>query len=379
MISDSPTRADTQESPVASASPLLEQLPLPKPDLHAYESELEAALASSRECRENYDKFRQSKRTGILDYSPVKMDIENVSRCNFRCAKCQVSSWKGFRRAADMALDEYERLIDSLYGLVEIKLQGMGEPLLAGESFFNMIEYARRRHIWVRTTTNASLLHVKDNYKRLIDADPSEVQISVDGTRKETFETIRRGSDFDVVVRNCKSINQYCNSRGLLKTRMWVCLQRHNFGEFRDFVSFAHELGFKRLSFALNLHGWGLEEYAADNSKLAVDDDLTLDLASEAVHIGRNLGVDVSFWNNISKYDAGSEDTLCPWPFERAFVSSDMRIVPCCMIGNPDTADMGDARLFAAHWHDESYQEFRWAHMTGRIPKVCRGCYGNAI
>ena len=62
-------------------------------------------------------------------------------------------------------------------------------------------------------------------------------------------------------------------------------------------------------------------------------------------------------------------------PFERAYVSSDLRIVPCCMIGNPEIADLGDATSFIEHWQGESFLAFRQAHIEGRIPRPCQGCY----
>ena len=139
MTRNSPSRKDAMEKSKKQSIFVSGNLPLPRPDLEAYESELEAALNSSPARKENYERFRLSKRKSLIDYSPIKMDIENVSRCNFRCDKCQVSSWKGLRRSRDMTLDEYRHLIDSLYGLVEIKLQGMGEPLLAGNRFFKMV------------------------------------------------------------------------------------------------------------------------------------------------------------------------------------------------------------------------------------------------
>jgi pyrroloquinoline quinone biosynthesis protein E len=276
-----------------------------------------------------------------------------------------------------MAFHDFKEVIDSQHGVVEIKLQGMGEPVLGGKVFFRMIEYARRKHIWVRTTTNASILHKHENFRKLIDADPNEVQISIDGTSKETFERIRAGSNFELVTQNCKLINGYCNSLGLLKTRMWVCLQRENFSEFLDFVKLADELGFHRLSFALNLHGWGQMEYFNKNKALSVDEELTFDLAMEAIRLGGKFGIDVSFWNNVSKYNSKKRETICPWPFERAYVSSDMRIVPCCMIANPDILDFGDARDFSERWHSREYVGFRMAHLEGAVPDACRGCYAD--
>ena len=178
----------------------LRELPAPEPaaGVEAYRRERELALASSPRRRENFEKYtRSSRRSAAVDYLPIKLDIENVSRCNFRCTMCVVSDWPKGKREEDMSLENFQRLIDEQYGLFEIKLQGIGEPTMQGDVFFEMIKYARARQIWVRTTTNASLLHVKDNYRKLVDTGVNEIQISIDGADATTFESIRRGSRFD--------------------------------------------------------------------------------------------------------------------------------------------------------------------------------------
>ena len=131
----------------------LRELPAPEPaaSIEAYRRERELALASSLRRRENFERYtRSSRRSATVDYLPIKLDIENISRCNFRCTMCVVSDWPKGKRGEDMSLEEFQRLIDEQYGLVEIKLQGIGEPTMQGDVFFEMIKYARARHIWVR-------------------------------------------------------------------------------------------------------------------------------------------------------------------------------------------------------------------------------------
>jgi MoaA/NifB/PqqE/SkfB family radical SAM enzyme len=112
-------------------------------------------------------------------------------------------------RAADLTLAAFQRLIDEQIGIVEIKLQGSGEPTMQRYDYFAMIRYARERHIWARTTTNASLLHLKDNYRKMIDADVNELQISVDGASKRVYEGIRRGANYERVMANIALFNRY--------------------------------------------------------------------------------------------------------------------------------------------------------------------------
>jgi pyrroloquinoline quinone biosynthesis protein E len=259
--------------------------------------------------------------------------------------------------------------------LVEIKLQGVGEPLLGRDDFFEMIHYARSRHIWVRTTTNASILHHKENYKRLVDSGVNEIQISIDGATKETFEKIRRGSKFELVVENCKLINDYCKKQNNFLTKMWVVLQRDNIEELRQFVPLSAELGFKRLAFALNLTDWGQDRWGSLNRAVTVEDSVSFEDAQQIINHGERVGLEVGFWNVTEKYATDTPAHLCPWPFERAFVSSDMRIVPCCKIGNPEVSDLGDAHRFTEIWKSDEYDSFRRAHIEGRIPAVCVDCY----
>jgi MoaA/NifB/PqqE/SkfB family radical SAM enzyme len=361
---------------------LLRDLPVPEPASggEAYARERELALASDPRRRANYERYLASRRrSAAVDYLPIKLDIENVSRCNYRCTMCVVADWPKGRRADDMPLEAFKRLIDEQYGLVEIKLQGVGEPLLQRDDFFEMIRYARSRHIWVRTTTNASVLHFRDNYKRLIDSDVNELQISIDGATAEVFEKIRVGSLFSRVTENCGKVNAYCRSLGIDRTKMWTVVQKDNVEQLEALVDLAARLGFTNQVFSLELSDWGLDGMHARNAAASVEQALDVARLFALIELGKERGVRVRFWNATEKYRLGSPDTLCPWPFERAYVSSDSRVVPCCYIGNPDVYQidraLGPQHGFTEVWMGQTFAEFREAHLNGRLPKICAGCY----
>lgn len=350
--------------------------PEPVPDMAAYIANRDRALGDSVR-RSNYELYlRGNRRSADLPYLPIKLDIENVSRCNFKCTMCVVSDWPKGKRADDLTLDAFKRLIDEQTGLLEIKLQGIGEPTMQGDAFFEMIRYARARHIWVRTTTNASLLHLKDNYRKLVDSGVNEIQISIDGADAETFEAIRRGSRFDMVARNCRAINDYCAERGVVLTKMWTVVQRANQGQLPDLVRLAARLGFRRQVFSLELSDWAKADWHERNSAVSVEATLDSDELMTLVPLGESLGVVVRFWNVTEKYSTESPETLCPWPFERAYVSSDLRVVPCCYIGNPDVFEFGAASSSLTEvWRGRALRDFRAAHLAGCIPSPCKNCY----
>lgn len=350
-------------------------LPMPAPDRAFYDAVLQAGFDRFPERRANFERYKASLRGETLDYLPIKLDIENVSRCNYRCTMCQVSDWTKMTRAADMSFDDFKSVIDSQIGLVEIKLQGMGEPLLSAAPYFKMIRYARSHDLWVRSTTNGSLLHLKDNYKKLIDSDVCEIQISIDGATPPTYEAIRRGGKFKRVALNCEKINAYARDAGRHRTRMWVVAQKANFHEMALFPELAARLGFARLTLSLDLNDWGQDRWRKSNDLVDVQRSFAPAMAQTLVEKGRALGVEVSFWFIDKKYDVRDATKLCPWPFERAYISSDMRVVPCCMVANPEIKDLGDARTLSAVWNGEAMRAFRRAHIDGRIPDFCRSCY----
>lgn len=358
-------------------------LPLPEPaaGIVAYKAELTACLSLDERKHENYRLYLESnRRSAKVDYLPVKLDIENVSRCNFACTMCAVSLWNKRQRARDMCLHEFKELIDEQYGLVEIKLNGLGEALMQGDDYFDMIRYARERRIWVRMTTNASLLNVAKNYgdpnyKKLIDSGVNEIDISIDGADKATFEQIRVGGKFRIVTRNCKLLNDYAASVGRPSAKMWTLVQRANSKSLYSHVELAAQLGFKHLVFSLSMHGWGDDALAARNEREQAFP--TEGYLYGLVQLGETLGVSVRFWTVADKFETTSPEKLCPWPFERAVVTSDLRTVPCCMIGSPDAYEIGrgSGKGFTALWQGEEYEAFRQLHLDGAIPNVCKGCY----
>lgn len=356
----------------------LEGLPTPQPtpNLQAYLRERRIRLSRYPLALSNFLNYlKTNRRTSCPNFLPIRMDFENVSRCNFRCTMCKVSEWPKGRRANDMALSDFQKIIDQQTGLLEIKVQGLGEPTLQGDDFFAMIAYARARHIWVRTTTNASLLHLNDNYRKLIQSGANEIQISIDGADASSYEAIRQGANFAKVTQNCALLNQYAAQEGQFVTKMWTVVQKGNRQQLPQLVKLGAELGFKSMAFSLDLIDFGIEKWRTKNDAVMVNKEFTRKEALELLELGQNLGIKVAFWAVTSKYSPKNPNSLCPWPFERAYISSDLRVVPCCIISDPDICEVGSAQDFTATWQGKELAEFRRAHLNGQIPPVCRSCY----
>ena len=351
-------------------------LPKPSPDKNAFDSMLLRGFKRFPKREENYNKcINRGFPTEVLDYLPIRMDYEIVSRCNFRCKMCIMSMLDTGKRAEDTTFEDFKNSVDDMYGLIEIKLQGLGEPLLH-PGIFDMIAYASDLDIWTRTTVNGSLLHVKENYKRLIDSNPGEVQVSIDGATKEVFQHIRVGSDFDKVVENTTLLNNYQASKGVLKTRCWSVVQKSNRHQLKEIIDLCERMGFSRLTFSINLSPCGYEEMDRLNKEQDIRADFTTEEGQSLIEYGKRKGIEVTFWDYGSLYSMTEDRSkICRWLFERAFISSDMKVVPCCTIANPSVLNFGNGRKTSDVWNNENYRDFRRKHINGEIPGVCSKCY----
>ena len=207
--------------------------------------------------------------------------------------------------------------------------------------------------------------------QKIIDSGVNELQISIDGSTKEVFEKIRDKSNFEKVIENCKLVNLYAKKVNKQVTKMWTVVQKDNIHQLEDLVELASELHFPSAVFSFDLGDWGQDDWTKINLDLR-SNTISYEQGMALREKGAKLGVDVYFWYLDSKYD---NKNLCPWPFERAYVSSDMRIVPCCMVANPDAKDLGDANKFSEEWNADEYQKFRKSHIEGDIPNFCKSCY----
>lgn len=270
------------------------RLGAPRPDQFAYRMMNYRGFVRFPDRLKNHLVAKADIREEYCRSLPIMMDIEPDSRCNFRCIMCaRAKEGVKSKKKPSLTFDEFRQFMDNNPQFTEVKVQGVGEPLL-NPDLFEMIRYAIDRDTWVRTTVNGSLLHRNENYKKLIDSGIGEVQTSFDGATKEVFEKIRVGSDFDQVVANLKLMNDYVATKDRDYTRMWVLLQNNNRHQLLDFIELAARMGFRRMTYSVVLTGWGDEDCFDDLKTKAFTDDeeaAILGLGPQGGH--RRVGVEL--------------------------------------------------------------------------------------
>ncbi|MFC1631921.1 radical SAM/SPASM domain-containing protein [Candidatus Omnitrophota bacterium] len=139
-----------------------------------------------------------NKRTHVNGF-PIELAVETTNRCNADCLMCPRSKMK--RPIGDMDFKLFKKLIAEAKEYTELVwLHLAGEPLLH-PGLFEMIAYAKSTGINLGFSTNAISLD-EIRARKIIDSGLDLLIISFDGATKETYEKIRRLSNFQQTLDN---------------------------------------------------------------------------------------------------------------------------------------------------------------------------------
>src|SRR3989344_5864138 len=172
---------------------------------------------------------------------PKRITIETIFGCNANCPMC-VINLPTKRKKGIAPLEMTKIILDQMAPykdkIRQIDLFGLGEPLL-DPHIFERIKYAKKigfKNIGI--STNADLLN-EEKQKKLLESEVDTVLVSIDGVKKKTHESIRKGVNFERIIENVQSIIKKRNS-GKYKTRFVIrfVMQDLNENEWGDFKKF---------------------------------------------------------------------------------------------------------------------------------------------
>ncbi|MHB9156183.1 MAG: radical SAM protein, partial [Endomicrobiales bacterium] len=173
---------------------------------------------------------------------PTYIQIEPSAECPLRCRMCALP-FRGDRppggKAAFMAPEVFESIVDQCAGAQRLHLQGLGEPL-AHPQFFSFVSYAARKGI--RVTINSSLALLDAQLaERCAAGGLSDIYVSVDAATRETYEAIRVNGRFEALLRNLELLNAARERRGseLPRVRLVAVMMKRNLHELPALVRLA--------------------------------------------------------------------------------------------------------------------------------------------
>jgi len=191
-----------------------------------------------------YDAFAVDSTT---PYWPKTMEFAISNVCNLQCVMCT-----GWNSSAIRAHREHLPPIDNPYGeaffeqvaeflphLEGVTLVG-GEPFL-GAGFLRLLEMIADldRPPGVTVITNGT--QWSERVQRICERVPLDFQLSLDAARRETFNAIRVGAEFDDVMRNLDHFRSYARRHGTT-VGIGFCMMPDNALEFVELLELAESL-----------------------------------------------------------------------------------------------------------------------------------------
>lgn len=298
---------------------------------------------------------------------PLMGSIFVTYRCNSSCVMCHLTHRHS---GAEIDTAGMKRIIDQL---LEIGTSGIGftggEPLLR-QDIFELMEHAGSFGVPITLNTNGILLNSERIIDRLIQAAPTNINISLDGATGARHDASRGGAGlFEKTLAGARmladAINRQGSSIGLTAVTV---VSEENKDEMDAIAQLAAETGFHRIGF-MPLH-------EINEKNCSVTPDSRLKGIAERLRAIRCLPLE-----NSERYIAVMERAFDGQPFPvtcnaghtSIFVDPYGRIAPCLgyfQMGRwfaETTAGEGIAEL----WRSSRYRALR------RETAQCRRCYLN--
>ncbi|MDJ0621557.1 MAG: SDR family NAD(P)-dependent oxidoreductase [Desulfocapsaceae bacterium] len=263
------------------------------------------------------------------------LQVESSLACNLKCIMCPwVDERKNMQQRGHMSQATWEAILPHLPEVRSIDFTGGGEPLLQ-KNLLEWIGQAKASGCEAGFLTNGLLLS-EEVSRRVLDAGINWIGFSVDGADKETYDFIRRGSDFDVI---CKNIKYLTDNRvdTLPMTMINFVIMQSNYHQLEKIIQLAHDLGvdqvnFKQCDVIRGEHGKEFGLFDSEETKKVKQLKKALDKANR---LARKLEVKTTSFSFVPE-----EQSVCDQdPRDSLFIRFDGSVSPCInlAIGGPST------------------------------------------
>lgn len=200
-----------------------------------------------------YSNFENCTVSELPKYINLYLD----ESCNLTCPACRsqrkVTTGEEAKKILDVLM---EKVLPNLGGCEQLTLLVTGEFLasMPAIQFLKKISHKNFPNLTLRLMTNGQLF-TETNWGRLsnLHGVPLQLSISIDATDKETYERIRRGANWDILLKNLAFISRLKVSGQIVHLRFNYLVQHENYLAMSEFVILAKrfnadEVWFQRIA-----------------------------------------------------------------------------------------------------------------------------------
>ena len=282
-------------------------------------------------------------RSEALEF-PMMSVLSFTYVCNAKCPNCPYTNSdirSDYKDRPFMQADTFKIIADQSGPYQSwLRISGGGEPMLHPQAV-ELMEYAKQVGARVGLITNGSRF-TEESSRRLIEAQVDMIEFSVDAADKETYTEVRKGLDWETLVKNVRRMVELRNRLG---------------GETKFIAS------------AVNQLGVDIEKVEAFWSPLVDNFQKPKYLTWGYTDPGKSA--------DPEPYLPPEDKIPCPFIFERLNIDSRGKVMVCGFDIAAKT-DMGNVheRPIKEIWHGKGFEYYRRMHLEKRSDEIrmCRDC-----
>ena len=170
-------------------------------------------------------------------YLNVRIDTTNF--CNLRCKMCYLSKNNKYEKV-NMDKETFDKVANKFFSKTRMLYLSCGAEPLVNLNFTEFLNSSSGYGIPFRSFATNGMLLGKKVIDSCVDNRIEEVILSLDGSSKETVQSIRVGSDFSRIIGNLKELDQAVSNSPdhFPRIRINFTLMQFNFHELEKTIRF---------------------------------------------------------------------------------------------------------------------------------------------
>lgn len=302
--------------------------------------------------------------------------LDFLNKCNLRCIMCGSSTPTNTPETV-INHNIFEKIAEALFPVSkQVNLSCLYEPFTF-KGILDYLEIAVKYHVPKLTLTTNAILLTRPKAERIVKASLPQINISIDGATKKTYESIRIGGSFDSLLKNLRNLAavKLAMHREKPKIQFNFVLMGNNFDEVSSFIQVMSK--FKPYKFVFIHRN---NKLPPDDQRLKIKSTLKQALVECVAHkvlFEEVPNLCITFEEILQAYGCNLEVMpqivhKCedPWHFMRIAPNGDVFMCPNIgeSAGNIFRTNVLDI------WNGEIYNKLRKQLHTGILPANCKEC-----
>ena len=181
------------------------------------------------------------RRFPALGPYPKQLELEVTTACNLKCTICEHTYWT--EKPRHMSFAQFRQVVDQFPGLKWIGMTGIGSGFL-NPDYMKMLRFLKQeKRCFVEFFDHFYLL-TEDISRDLVEMGINKIWVSLESASRESYNSIRVGSDFDQVTRNVRALMRVKRELQSPIPELWFhfIINKANISEMEDYVDLVADL-----------------------------------------------------------------------------------------------------------------------------------------